>query len=513
LASSRAWHRQPVWFRRSHRHSQAVQCKIDHNITNNHKANVNWSYERVVSDDVFHAFPDTFSNENFRRPIVVTAGLVSTLSPSLLNEFRFGYRLQDLNVIAPMALPQYQDALADCSLTRRMESEWFPSTASRIPLQPPMNPCPPHYGSRPPTNAPAAGTAAGCNVAPTSKGKTPTWTFSDTFSWTHGTHAFRFNGELRLNSSSTITPGTTDFVGTSTYASATLGSFGSTAPSAFATTGLNNNNPSLSGLQSGGSGANARTLMNVMAGSLSGLAMQYYIDNPNLSSPAQITDWRDFRNNEYITVKVKQTEFSAWAKDEWKVTPQSHTHSWPAVGLHRCSLSRQRNDSRTDGGRRSSFRYFRPGFYRLDESRVRSNMSTFEFVGPNSPNPNKSAYPNIYHNFGPSFAFSWSLPWFGEGKTTIRGGYQITYSTGSPNPGSGRFSSYSQALSGAPGRTLLVNANSVAGKLPGSFRPQVLTRHFHSRRVWRLSAAINQGPRNQSLQYSIQAMTTRMFKT
>jgi hypothetical protein len=151
--------------------------KVDHNITNNHKANVNWTYERTVSDDVFAAYPDGFSNSNFRHPIVVTGGLVSTLSPSLLNEARFGYRLQDLNVVAPMALPEDADALATL----------FPSPANGIRVVPfygftntatgAFNTCPLHYGSRPPTNAPLPGTASGCNVAPTSKGKTPTWTF------------------------------------------------------------------------------------------------------------------------------------------------------------------------------------------------------------------------------------------------------------------------------------------------------------------------------------------------
>jgi hypothetical protein len=201
--------------------------KIDHNFTANHKANVNWSYERVTSDDVFQAFPTSLSNSNFRRPIVVTAGLVSTLSPSLLNEVRFGYRLQDLNVIAPMALPEYEDELA----------ELFPPDVNGIKVvpffgfvSPGGSPCPPHYGSRPPTNAPLPGVASGCNIAPTSRGKTPTWTYSDTVSWTRGAHALRFNGEVRFNSSKTESPGTVDFVGTTTYAAATLGAFGSTAP-------------------------------------------------------------------------------------------------------------------------------------------------------------------------------------------------------------------------------------------------------------------------------------------
>jgi hypothetical protein len=34
-----------------------INVKIDHNLTNNHKANVNVTYERVSSDDVLEAWP------------------------------------------------------------------------------------------------------------------------------------------------------------------------------------------------------------------------------------------------------------------------------------------------------------------------------------------------------------------------------------------------------------------------------------------------------------------------
>jgi hypothetical protein len=440
--------------------------KVDHNFTNNHKANVNFSYERVVSDDVFHAFPDTFSNSNFRRPLVVTAGFTSTLSPTLLNEARFGYRLQDLNVIAPMALPEYDAALAAL----------FPAPVNGIEVMPFYgfiapggSPCPPHYGARPPTNAPAPGQAIGCNIAPTSKGKTPTWTFSDTVSWTRGTHAFRFNGELRLNSSEVESPGTVDFVGTTTYASATIGAFGTTAPGTAGINDFSNSNTrpasdpnNLLGLTNG-SRTNAHTIMNFMAGSLSSLAHQYYIDNPNLSSPPSISDWRDFRNGEFIKSKVVQTEFSAWAKDEWKVT--RNLTLTPGIRWDWSGVPYLDNGTTIGliGGGGAAFGISGRDFNGWMNPGARADMTTFEFVGPNSNNPDKSAYPNIWHNFGPSFAFAYTLPWFGEGKTTIRGGYQITYSTGSPNPGQGRFSSYSQALSGAPGRTLLANANSQSG--------------------------------------------------
>jgi hypothetical protein len=37
------------------------------------------------------------------------------------------------------------------------------------------------------------------------------------------------------------------------------------------------------------------------------------------------------------------------------------------------------------------------------------------------------AIPENYGNFGPAIGFAYQLPWFGEGKTTIRGGYQQTF--------------------------------------------------------------------------------------
>src|SRR6185369_2388003 len=56
-----------------------------------------------------------------------------------------------------------------------------------------------------------------------------------------------------------------------------------------------------------------------------------------------------------------------------------------------------------------------------------NSLSSIQFVGPGSPNPKVKAIPEQYHNFGPAIGFAYSLPWFGEGKTTIRGGYQQTF--------------------------------------------------------------------------------------
>ena len=57
----------------------------------------------------------------------------------------------------------------------------------------------------------------------------------------------------------------------------------------------------------------------------------------------------------------------------------------------------------------------------------RADVTALQFVGKGSPNPDIPWYPNDWNNIGPAVGFSWQVPWFGEGKTTVRGGYQMTY--------------------------------------------------------------------------------------
>jgi hypothetical protein len=81
-------------------------------------------------------------------------------------------------------------------------------------------------------------------------------------------------------------------------------------------------------------------------------------------------------------------------------------------------------------------------------------LTTIEFIGPNTPNPDKEVIPVDKNNFAPAVGFSWQLPWFGAGKTTIRGGYSIQYG------GAGRNGiALDGLLGGAPGSTNSANLN------------------------------------------------------
>jgi hypothetical protein len=84
-------------------------------------------------------------------------------------------------------------------------------------------------------------------------------------------------------------------------------------------------------------------------------------------------------------------------------------------------------------------------------------ITDVEFVGPNSPNPEKSVYRDDRNNFGPAVGFAWQLPFGRPGQTTMRGGYQITYG------GSGRNGIASDGyLGGAPGATSNAGIDFVA---------------------------------------------------
>jgi hypothetical protein len=422
--------------------------KIDHNFSSNHKANVNVTYERVTSDDVAASYPGTFGNTNFRRPLVLSSGFTSTLSSTLLNEARFGMRRQGTNVVSPWDGSQSEEVRA-----------LFPPSINGFPVIPNITAfglCVPYYGSRPPNG--------GCGVTDTAVDKTPTYTYSDTLSWTRGSHALKFGGEFRDNSSAVHQTGPV-FFGTPMYARpSTLNAQGTTGitgtqQGASLVTDIAASNPAMAyllGSATAGNAFNARALGNFLAGSLGNLVHSYTLSSPdqiNFQDPSKNT-WTDIRTQEFFQSKIVQREFNAFFKDDFKLTNNLTLNlgvRWDYFGVP--YLDSGLTNTGVGGGGASAFGLSGTDFTGWMNPGIRGTLTQFEFVGHNSPNPDKTIYPNDYNNFSPGVGFAWQLPWFGEGRTTVRGGYQITYQ------GGGRLSTVQPLLAGAPGSTVNATPN------------------------------------------------------
>lgn len=430
-----------------------INVKIDQNFSATQKANINITYERVTSDDTVAGIPagtapgipGMFGNTNYKRPLVLSSGFTSTLTATLLNEARFGMRREGTNVVAPWDRPEFQTDL----------NALFPAPVSTptgeirvIPQFTNLGFCEPYSGPRPPGSGCIAFTA-------TSQDNTPTYTFADTLSWTLGAHAFKFGAELRLNSSDRFgsAPGT--FFGTPTVARPIAGSITGTTMGTSGATDIASNNPAMQfllGTATTGNANNARSLASYLAASINNVSQAFFLTSADQVDFANITDpaknhWSDYRDEPLPHTKFIQREFDVFFKDDYKITKNLTLNlgvRWDYFGAP--YLDGGVTTSFVGGGG-ASFGISGRDFTGWMNPGQRAAPSDFIFVGPGSKNPKQGLYPNDLNNFSPGVGFAWQLPFWGEGKTTVRGGYQITYQ------GGGRFNAYQDAIGATPGST------------------------------------------------------------
>ena len=142
-------------------------------------------------------FPDTTRGQTFRRPMVWTANFTSTLSPTIVNEARFGYRVTGTNTLTPFDTPQYSEAarkLVPVSNGFRVVPQFGSGAVTGI--------------SGGAVNLQLASPIGSRGAFPnTNKDTSPLWTYADTVSWTKGKHAFKGGGDLRLSRSKSYADG------------------------------------------------------------------------------------------------------------------------------------------------------------------------------------------------------------------------------------------------------------------------------------------------------------------
>jgi hypothetical protein len=383
-----------------------INIKIDHNFSARHKLAANYSYEWTDGDylAVQQTWPGGLTSQTIRRPQVLTISFTSTLRPTLLNEARFGQRKNWLVIYTPWESTDSKTREAALAMLLKggqgFPIAYAPSAVGvgNINMEPNALSCQ--------TNCAQQGNSS------------PLYDYSDTLSWTKGKHAFRGGTDFRFGNSS----------GYATPTAPIPKAFGSTA----LLPGLNpiqafQNRTTFPNLVANNQTV-ANSLLYFLSGSVGNAQQVYFLQNPN-----DLTKWENYLTVPRKIIDTRQNEFSMFFKDDWKVLPsltlnlgvRYEYYGVPFEGHGLTVVPKGGGLALFGVSGRSFDRWMRP-----DNPVDMSLLTQVEFVGPRTQNPGKTLYKNDWNNLGPAVGFAWQLPWFGKGKTNVRGGYQITYAGG-----------------------------------------------------------------------------------
>jgi hypothetical protein len=410
-----------------------INVRIDHNFNDKHRINGSWSWEKSWADDNFRTWPNGYGGKSERRPQVLTVNFVSSVKPTLLNEFRFGMSRTGSNIFSPYTNPD----------TGSTVQELLPKTGAGVPVIVGLGQG--DFGFTPGSGNGSSNFYGGRGILSyAGKDTSPRWSFGDTMSWTKGKHSLRFGGDFRRASSKAENAWTGPFfAGYNSYPYAQGGE-------AVGVVGIDATNmPGLAGDSNGGNINNMENLLDFMAGSIGEIRQWRYI---NSVDDIEAGLWNNPVTDPALVRDVVQKEFSLFFKDDWKVRPDLTLNLGLRYDYFGVPYLKNGLTTGLVGGGRSIFGLtgsFDNWFQPIGQGDVASgDLSVLELVGPGSPNPDKALYDIDLNNFGPAVGFAWQLPWFGKGRTTFRGGYQINY-IGSV----GNFSGIQTNAGQAPGTT------------------------------------------------------------
>ncbi len=384
-----------------------INIKVDHQFNQDHKLAVQWSYERDSSQAAAPAYEEGFWGSVERRPQIFSANFNSTLSPTMVNEFILGIRRTNNSNLEAIDTDEYGEA------TR----EFFPSI-NGIPAF---------------TSLAIVGNPMMRGNNATNGNRTRQFVFSDKLSWTMGAHSFRFGGEIRRAEAIAfenldIIPRVSAGAGSVPVAAQICNCDFEDLIDADPNYGNGDGNH----FQSNNLGM-LENLLLLQSGSIGEIVQHFFVQDINdldnfQSYSTDATKQRDWRQN----------EAAFYVQDDWKVTRDLTLNlgvRWEYYGPphEAAGLLPTGVGSSLNGVFGISGDNWDDAWWQSDPNPLRnypSDPTVMEFIGPNSPNPNRSIYPRDMNNFGPVIGFAWNVPWFGAGQTVVRGGYSVTFQGG-----------------------------------------------------------------------------------
>jgi hypothetical protein len=476
--------------------TKQINLKIDHNFNAKHKLAVSWSYQRDDSAINQANWPGGPWGSVYRRPEVLTANMTSTLSSRLINEARFGMNYNPDNTLPAyfsldpatrkaaenLLLPAGQSVLNPQYRYLAVVGTGFTQGFTTLPVGDPSGPM---------ATTTATDVLAHNNL----------WNYADTVSWTKGKHAFKGGAEIRLPRTAgngALQPYPTITLGNNSGALSTQNPFGQTGTFSTELPGL------LSTAVTGGNPmrTTAADLLYFLNGSVSTATQNYWVtSSKNVTSG----NWSDYSTSGDRLRNQIEKEWAAFIKDDFKVTRRltlnlgvrwefraspyidgGFTAAVLGYGFGSFGAGRTAQSTLAAFQKDPFSLFMQPGNLYLTgygsstttplrcQNGVKqtnavgqpiallptstcdpNSLSTIQFVGPGSPNSHTTAEPVNYHDIGPAIGFAYQLPWFGEGKTTIRGGFQRTFGVAGRNGSS--LGGTEAEIANAPGAALAAN--------------------------------------------------------
>jgi hypothetical protein len=263
---------------------QQLNIKIDHHFNANHRLSGTWVRESHYTDNNnVSPWPTGFGGEIEENPRVRTLQLTSTLSPAVLNEFRYGYRVTTLRWHPAIETPKN----AEAARAFLQQINGFP-----VYIRPALF-----------TNHVLGASGDLGNTSPLA-------TYTDTLNWTKGSHGLKFGVEFRYAHTSGWSAS-----GASTLIPAVNGGAGDVPVRGIDTIpGLLPNNITL-----------ANNLLLSLSGSVQSISQKFETREP---TDTRFLDYRETYSPEGQPKgthgrirRNDQNEFNFFIKDDWKVTP------------------------------------------------------------------------------------------------------------------------------------------------------------------------------------------------
>ena len=369
------------WSRRTTADRDQFNTRIDHHLNERHQFNFNWTLQTTSALNGFspQVFPETPGGSLDTHVNFLSFRAASTLSSRLVNEFHAGTQ----------------------SAQDRSYAAWEREGHSMLPVA--------NGIAYRPNFAPASGVASVFPVAGFPAGSISRLNvFGDDVSWASGLHTFKFGGEVRFGS------GDDAFVDIGVTPIAMFGQGG----------------PTITGIQGipdiGTNVTAAQNLLINLSGSLNQVNQRFYTTGG--ANPV----YEEIKEGHHADGDIYQREFSAFFKDDWKLRRGLTLNA----GVRYEYYSVPWMSANNQGGGTPAVVGGSSGLYGLSGSsfadlyqpgRMNGTLTRIEFVGADSPNPDKQLHNDDWNNFAPAVGLSWHIPYFGADKTVLRLGYGVGY--------------------------------------------------------------------------------------